>query len=94
MEPVLKQKTVTAKYRVTKTNEKCVSFTPVQRVQRLHGGGLTELADLQINLHNEKLRHDFGSMKIGDEKEFTLSITVVAGYRRIGDQADASAEMG
>ena len=79
---------------MTKTNENCVSFTPVQRVQRLHGGGLTELVDLQINLHNENLRRDFGSMKIGDEKEFTLGITVVTGYRRIGDEADAAAEVG
>ena len=94
MEPVLEQQTVTAKYRVTKTNENGVSFTPVQRVHRLHGGGLTELVDLQINLHNENLRRDFGSMKIGDEKEFTLGITVVTGYRRIGDEADAAAEVG
>ena len=93
MEPVLEQQTVTAEYRVTKTNENAVSFTPVQRVRR-HGGGLTELANLQINLHNENLRRDFGSMKIGDEKEFTLGITVVTGYRRIGDEADAAAEVG
>jgi hypothetical protein len=52
------------------------------------------VVDLQINLHNEKLRHEFGSMKIGDEKEFTLGITVLTGYRRIGDEADASAELG
>ena len=94
MEPVLEQTTVTADYRVTQTSDNCVSFTPVQRVQRLGGGGLTELVDLQINLDNEKLKHDLGSMKVGDEKEFTLGITVVTGYRRIGDEADAAAEVG
>lgn len=91
MEPILEQKTVTAKYRVTKTEENRISFAPVQRVQRLEGGGSTELVDLHLNLHDEKLKADFGGMKIGDEKEFTLGITVVTGYKRLANAADTPA---
>ena len=85
MEPILEQKTVTAKYRVTKTEENRISFAPVQRVQRLEGGGLTELVDIHLNLNDEKLKADFGGMKIGDEKEFTLGITVMTGYKRLAN---------
>jgi hypothetical protein len=83
-EPITEQKTITAKYRVTKTGESRVSFAPVQRVQQLDGGGLTELVDLDLNLHDDKLRQDFGALKIGDEKEFTLTVTVLTGYRLPG----------
>jgi hypothetical protein len=91
MQPILEQKTVTAKYRVTETEENRISFTPLQRVQRLEGGGLTELVDLHLSLHDEKLKADFGGMKIGDEKEFTVGITVVTGYRRLAHASDTPA---
>ena len=84
---------MTDRPRVGEASKSRVSFSPVQRVKLLEGGGLSELVDLQINLHNDKLRHDFDGMKIGDEQEFTLDITVVAGYRRVGDEARASAEV-
>jgi hypothetical protein len=83
-EPITEQKTITADYRMTKIDENRVSFAPVQRVQRLDGGGMTELVDLEIILHNDKLRQDFGGMKIGDQKEFTLTVNVLTGYRLPG----------
>ncbi len=43
-------------------------------------GAVTEFADIQINL-DDKLRQDFGDMKVGDEKEFSLVLTVWKGYR-------------
>jgi len=91
LEPILEQKAVTAKYRVTKIEENRMSFAPVQRVHRLDGGGLTELVDLHLALPDKKLKTDFGEMKIGDEKEFTLGITVVTGYERLANPNDTPA---
>jgi hypothetical protein len=92
LEPITEQKSVTGKYRVTQTAADRVSFAPVQRVQRLDGGGVTELVDIHLNLHDEKLRRDFGGVRVGDEKEFTLGITVVTGFRRVASsETDAAA---
>lgn len=80
-EPITEEKTITAKYRVTKTGDSRISFAPVQRVHRLDDGALTELVDLHINLNGDKLSRDFGAMKVGEEKEFTLNVRVLTGYR-------------
>jgi hypothetical protein len=48
-----------------------MSFAPVQRVHQLDTGELTELVDIHFNL-NDKLRQDFGRMKVGDERSFRL----------------------
>ena len=56
----------------------------MQRVHQLDTGAVTELVDININL-NDKLRQDFGDMKVGDEKEFSLVVTVVTGYRLPGE---------
>jgi hypothetical protein len=80
-EPVTEQRQVTAKYRVTKKDgDSRISFAPVQRVHQLDTGAVTELVDIDLNL-DDKLRQDFGDMKVGDEKEFTLMVTVLTGYR-------------
>jgi hypothetical protein len=80
-EAITEEKTITAKYRVTnKEGETRMSFAPVQRVHQLDTGALTELVDIHFNL-NDKLRQDFGKMKIGDEREFTLGVRVLTGYR-------------
>jgi hypothetical protein len=80
-EPVTEAKTITAKYRVTrKDGDDRISFAPVQRVHRLDAGDLTELVDIHFKL-NDKLRQDFGDMKIGDEKEFSLTVQVLTGFR-------------
>jgi hypothetical protein len=80
-EPVTEEKEIKAKFRVTKRdgNER-ILFAPVQRVHRLDTGALTELVDIHFNL-NDNLRRDFGDMKIGDEKEFSLTVQVLTGYR-------------
>jgi hypothetical protein len=57
-----------------------MSFAPVQRVHHLDTGALTELVDIHFNL-NDKLKQDFGGMNIGDEKEFTLVVNVLTGFR-------------
>jgi hypothetical protein len=83
-EPITEEKTITAKYRVmNKEGDNRMSFAPVQRVHQLDTGALTELVDIHINL-SEKLRQDFGEMKVGDEKEFTLAVRVLMGYRLPG----------
>ena len=80
-EPITEEKKITAKYRVTnKEGDSRISFAPVQRVHRLDTGELTELVDIHVNL-NDKLRQDLGDMKIGDEKEFSLTVSVVTGFR-------------
>ena len=80
-EPVTEQRQVTAKYRLTrKDGENRVSFAPVQRVHQLDTGAVTELVDFDMNL-NDKQRQDFGDMKVGDEKQFSMLVTVLTGYR-------------
>jgi hypothetical protein len=80
-EPVTEQRKIAAKYRVTKREgDSRISFAPVQRVQQLGASAVTELVDIHINL-DDKLRQEFGDMKVGDEKEFSLLVTVVTGYR-------------
>jgi hypothetical protein len=80
-EPITEEKKITAKYRVTKKEgDTQMSFAPVQRVHRLDTGELTELVDIHFNL-NDRLRQDFGDMKVGDEKEFSLTVRVLTGFR-------------
>ena len=80
-EPITAEKMITAKYRVTKKDgDNRMSFAPVQRVHQLDTGALTELVDIHFNL-NDKLRQDFGEMNVGDEKEFSLTVRVLTGYR-------------
>ena len=80
-ESITEEKKITAKYRVTKKEgDSRMSFAPVQRVHQLDTGALTELVDIHFNL-NHKLRQDFGEMNVGDEKEFSLTVRVLTGYR-------------
>ena len=85
-EPITEEKKITANYRVTKRDDNRISFAPVQRVHRLDTGAVTELVDIELNL-NDKLRKDFGQMNVGDEKDFTLGVTVVVGYRPLEQDA-------
>ncbi len=80
-EPVLEERTITAKYRVTdRDGESRISFAPVQRVHQIDGGAVTELVDVTFNM-DDKMRQDFGEMKVGDEKEFSLVVNVLVGFR-------------
>ena len=81
LEPIIEARRVTAMYRVTqKEGDSRMTLSPCQRVHRLDGDGLTELVDITL-IMNDKLTQDFGNMKIGDEKEFTLNVNVVTGLR-------------
>jgi len=89
-EPITETKQITAKYRVTKKDgEERISFAPVQRVHRLDTGDLTELIDIHVNL-NDKLRQDFGDLKLGEEKEFTLGIRVLTGFRPMQEEPSSA----
>ena len=91
-EPVTEAKEIRAKYRVTKKDgHERISFEPVQRVHRLDTGELTELVDIHLNL-NEKLRQDFGDLKIGDEREFTLGVRVLTGFRPTQQETSGAEE--
>jgi hypothetical protein len=91
-EPITEEKKITAKYRVTqKEGDSRMSFAPVQRVHQLDTGALTELVDIHFNL-NDKLKQDFGGMNVGDEKEFTLVVNVLTGFRP--PQQDMASETG
>jgi hypothetical protein len=91
-EPITETKQITAKYRVTKKDgDERISFAPVQRVHRLDTGALTELVDIHVNL-NEKLRPDFGDLKSGDEKELTLGVQVLTGFRRVQQETSSTDE--
>jgi hypothetical protein len=80
-ELIIEQKKITAKFRVTKKDgDSRMSFAPVQRVHRLETGELTELVDIHFNL-DDKLRQDFGGMRVGDEKEFSRTVQVITGFR-------------
>jgi hypothetical protein len=78
--PVTEERKIIAKYRVINRDDNRISFAPVQRVHRLDTGAVTELVDIGFNLSG-KPREDFGEMDVGDEKEFTLNVTVLVGYR-------------
>jgi len=53
---------------------------PVWRQHQFGDGAVTELMDIDINM-DEKLRQDFGAMNVGDDREFSLPVTVLIGYR-------------
>jgi hypothetical protein len=78
--PITAERKIIAKYRVTSTSGTRISFAPVQRQHPLGDGTVTDLADIHVNL-NDKLREDFGNMNVGDEKEFSLTVTVLVGYQ-------------
>jgi hypothetical protein len=45
----------------------------------MDGGAMTKLVDINLNL-DDKLRREFGNLSVGDEKEFSMMVTVLAGY--------------
>jgi hypothetical protein len=77
--PIYKQKNISAKYRVAEVSESEVSLVPTQRLHLLDEAAFTELGDITIRL-DEKLRQNMGNMKVGDVKELTMAVTVLAGH--------------
>jgi len=79
LQPLIEDKKITAKYRVVKKTDTQVFFVPVQREHALDDGAVIDLVDLHFNL-NDKAK-GLGEMNVGDEKEFTLNVKVLTGYR-------------
>ncbi len=76
------EREITAKYRVkAKEGDKRISFSPVSPVSRLETGEITELVDFHIDL-NDTTRASFAQLNVGDEKEFTLGVRILKGYRQ------------
>jgi hypothetical protein len=45
---------------------------------------VTDLVDISINL-SDKIENDLGEMKVGDEKDFSIAVRVLCGYRPKND---------
>jgi hypothetical protein len=88
--PILEQKNITAKYRATEVSDGKVVFVPVQRLHLLEKGAVTELCNFTFNL-DAKLRRDMGEIKVGDVKEFQLTVNVITGYEKLGPDSGPSA---
>jgi len=80
--PILEQKEITAKYRATEVTDDKVVFVPIQRLHLLEKGTMTELCDFTFNL-DAKLKKDMGEIKVGDVKEFRLTVNVITGYQNL-----------
>jgi hypothetical protein len=79
MKPIYEQRKIKADYKCTCASHTKYSFEPVQRQHPLGDGRSTELVDISINL-NDEIRKNLGPMKVGDVKDFTLEIQVLAGF--------------
>jgi hypothetical protein len=82
MKPITNERKITAKFRVIGATDNRISFAPVQRQHPLGNGVMTDLVDIHVNL-NEKLRLEFGKLQLGDEREFTLTVTLLEGYEKL-----------
>jgi hypothetical protein len=79
MKPVYEQHTIEAKYRCRDAGPDRLSFEPVEPQYPLGDGRTTELVSFSVNL-NDELRKNFGSVSIGDLKEFKFDLQILAGY--------------
>jgi hypothetical protein len=77
--PIYEQCTISAKYKCTHAGENKLSFEPVEREHRFEDGTATELVDLSVSL-NDEIRRSMGPVQIGDLRDFTLNVTVLAGF--------------
>jgi hypothetical protein len=77
--PVYEQHTISAKYKCRNTDPDRLTFEPVQREHRFEDGTATELVDLSVSL-NDEIRKNLGPVQIGDVRDFTLNVTVLAGF--------------
>jgi len=81
--PILEQKDIAAKYRATEVTDDKIVFVPVQKLHLLDKGAVTELCNFTLNL-DAKMKKDFGPIKVGDVKEFRLTVNVITGYEPMG----------
>jgi hypothetical protein len=87
--PILEQKDITAKYRATEVTDDKAVFVPVQRLHLLEKGAMTELCDFTL-----KLKRDMGQIKVGDVKEFRITVSVITGYENLDAPADPTVGTG
>jgi hypothetical protein len=79
LRPRYEQRRITAQYRCTHASLEKLSFEPVQREYPLDGDRTTELVSLTINLSDD-LKGKTGGVKIGDIRDFTLDVQILAGF--------------
>jgi hypothetical protein len=80
--PILEQKDIAAKYRAAEVSDDKVIFVPVQRLHLLDEGAMTELCDFTFNL-DARMKSDMGQIKVGDVKEFRLTVNMITGYEKV-----------
>jgi hypothetical protein len=88
--PILEQKVIKAKYRITEVSDDRVVFVPVQKLHLLEQGAVTELCNFTVNL-DAKLKKDMGEIKVGDLKDFQLTVSVQTGYENLKADSESSA---
>jgi hypothetical protein len=88
--PILEQRVIKAKYRVSDVSDGRVVFVPVQKLHLLEQGAVTELGNLTVNL-DEKLKNSMGEVKVGDLQEFQLTVSVITGYEKLKTDSEPSA---
>jgi hypothetical protein len=77
--PIYEQRTINAKYRCGNATQNRLSFEPLERQHRFDDGRTTELKNISINL-NDEVRKSMGVVNIGDVKDFTLNVQILAGF--------------
>ncbi len=79
LRPRYEQHRISAQYRCTHASADKLSFEPVQREHPLGDGRTTELLDIGINLSDD-IRKSMGVVGVGDVKDLTLNVQVLAGF--------------
>jgi len=78
--PITEARTIKAKYRVIKTDgDSLIHFAPLHRAHQLDTDAITELVDIHIKL-GDLNKQEFGQLNVGDEKEFSMNVTVLTGF--------------
>ncbi len=77
--PIYEKRTINAKYRCEYASEDKLSFEPIERQHRFDDGTTTELVNIGVNL-NDEIRKSMGEVNVGDVKDFTLDVQILAGF--------------
>lgn len=88
--PILEQKVIKAKYRAAEVSDRRVVFVPVQKLHLLEQGAVTELCKFTVKL-DARLKNDMGEIKVGDLKEFQLTVNVLTGYEKLKADSEPTA---
>jgi hypothetical protein len=79
MKPIYEQRKIKANFRCTYFGKEKLRMEPVEPHHPLGDGRTTELLPINIFL-NDEIRKNVGVSKVGDVKEFTLDVQILAGY--------------